>query len=621
MRENKPFLCLFPLLLASFLIPVFIPQNGETISLKTTLDSKYVRTDFIERDNKSLTHEYNPRLLLQYSYPITEWTDLSAEGRFNYKKEDKKPEEDTETKEPQIELRLKSSIYDVKTGYKETWTRNQTENRIFGHILIQPLILPELRVNYDHDETKNQDKKDKLTIRSIYKLTNSLKIKFDFKHEYRTYDEPDPNSKNISPDNEFLNIGGEIEFKRSLTSRRSVNVEVSYKFESLYEEEKDSNQTVDKDELAHILRGKLSYSPNNKTNVSLEYESKIKDDHLKGNDNSDQELQLNLSQKFSDWLITTGRIRKEDKQEYSNTETDELKDSEKLVVLGEVKATLSDWLQPTLKAIYEETEQSDLKSIPEKGDKTIIEGSLKSDFPSLLRSYQIIDFNRTHEDKEESPFSEDERLVWRWSMNPVHNLILKPEYTYSKTKNIREEERDITNEYKFTVDYLFNLNDYLNLNFSHKTSTKRIKRSYKQLDQELINDPNSTSEEIVQGRIRREIDKEINNDSSLEIDFNPIQSLFITSRIDRKEYRIEREIPSEEMAYSINFEWTFTPFTWSTSYKYNDKQQANDTETFESKLIYDNSDYMIEGEYKFTQTFMKEKKKEDVVTLHFKLVF
>lgn len=69
------------------------------------------------------------------------------------------------------------------------------------------------------------------------------------------------------------------------------------------------------------------------------------------------------------------------------------------------------------------------------------------------------------------------------------------------------------------------------------------------------------------------------------------------------------------------------PFTWSTSYKYDDKKQQDDTETFESKILCDFTDYTIEVEYKFTQTFMSPEDnkdnvdKEDIVTLRLKATF
>jgi len=78
------------------------------------------------------------------------------------------------------------------------------------------------------------------------------------------------------------------------------------------------------------------------------------------------------------------------------------------------------------------------------------------------------------------------------------------------------------------------------------------------------------------------------------------------------------------MSYSLKYDWSFTPFTWSTSYKYDDKEQQNDTETFESKILCDFSDYTIEVEYKFTQTFQDQEEyndTEDIVTLRFKATF
>jgi hypothetical protein len=117
--------------------------------------------------------------------------------------------------------------------------------------------------------------------------------------------------------------------------------------------------------------------------------------------------------------------------------------------------------------------------------------------------------------------------------------------------------------------------------------------------------------------------REINDDSSLEVDFQPFESLFMTSQITRKDYEITGNNPSqsEEISYSFKYDWAFTPFTWSTSYKYDDKKQQNDTETFESKINCDFSDYTLEAEYKFTQTFISLEDKEEVITLRFKAVF
>ena len=102
-----------------FCIYLFLtPPIAESASVKATLDAKYIRTDTTKTGIKTLTNEYNPRLSVRYSHPLNRWTNLSGEAKFDYKKEDKKSEEDTETREPQIELRLKSLIYDFKTGFK-----------------------------------------------------------------------------------------------------------------------------------------------------------------------------------------------------------------------------------------------------------------------------------------------------------------------------------------------------------------------------------------------------------------------------------------------------------------------------------------------------------------------
>jgi hypothetical protein len=197
-------------------------------------------------------------------------------------------------------------------------------------------------------------------------------------------------------------------------------------------------------------------------------------------------------------------------------------------------------------------------------------------------------------------------------LSPIENLSLKPEYIRSVTNKKDTSDttkdgpsKDITNEYKLNFDYSFSLHDIWVVNLSHETSSKKVETRFK--------DPNIQTK-------RRE---EKNNDSSLEVDFQPYEALFITSQITRRHYKITGDNPSisEEMSYSFKFDWSFNPFTWSTSYKYDDKKQQNDTETFESKILYDFSDYTVEVEYKFTQTFRSPKDMEDIVTLRFKAVF
>ena len=585
-----------------------IPFIGESASVKTTLDTKYIRTYTRKPGQESnLENEYNPRLSVKYTHPLTRWTDLSGEARFDYKKEDKRPEEDTETREPQIELRLKSLIYDFKTGFKETWTQKATDNRAFGHLLIQPSELPELRVDYDHDERKDQSKKDKITLGTIYKPSKTLRVKLDLKHEYT-------NNLPIggNPDEEELDLTGEIKFNHTLSTRSPIKLDLSYKVESLYQEQKDPVQTVDEDKLLQTIRGKVSYRPTNKTDISMEYENKTKDDRAGNQDNTEQDIQFDLSQKISDWLSATGRFKKESKEEQSEPTTGSVSnfiDTDKTTLQAQIRAIPTDWFQLTLKVIdeaIEEIEETDPNGMLETENKTIMEASLRSDFPNLLRSYQTLDFKTVDDDRTDAtlglaPYSEEERFMWKWSIEPMDNLTLKPEYIRSVTQDIRDQERDTTLEYKFNLGYKLSVNDTWEVNFSHATSRKRT-------ESESV-DPNVS------------IIRERNDDSSLEIDFQPYDTLFITSQITRKDYRIEGERPSEEMSYSLKYDWSLTPFTWSTSYKYDDKPQSNDTETFESKIILDFSDYTLEGEYKFTQTFLAEKNKEDTVTLRFKAVF
>lgn len=589
-RKHIYLLILVPLVFGIFF--AFPLHIGEPASVKTTLDAKYTRRDSTQTGLRDIDHEYNPRLSVKYSHPLTRWTNLSGEAKFDYKKEDRSSEPDTETKEPQIELRLKSLIYDFKTGFKETWNKNKpTEKRAFGHLLIQPSELPEFRVDYDHDETKNQLKKDRITLGAIYKPSRILRIKLDFRHEYTDY------ISVSTPDIDDIDMNGEIKFNYTLSTRCPIKMEISYRAETLYQEELNIKSAVKQDEFLQTLRGKLSYRPTKKTDISLEYENKAKDDQKTGEDKSDQDIQFDISQNLTDWLEVRGWIRDESKEELDPNKGD----TKKRTLNGHIRAVPKKWLQLNLKVIDEKSEETDLG---EKIDKTIIEASLRSDFPNLLRSYQTLDFKSVNEDKQETPFSEEERFIWKWSLSPIENLSLKPEYIRSVTNKIEDPSKDITNEYKLNFGYDFSVHDIWTVNLSHVTSRKRVETRYTDAD------PN----------IRRET----NDDSSLEVDFQPYESLFITSQVTRKDYRIisgDNPSTSEEMSYSLKFDWSFTPFTWSTSYKYDDKKQQNDTESFESKILYDFTDYTIEVEYKFTQTFRFPKDKEDIVTLRFKAVF
>ncbi|MBN2373384.1 hypothetical protein JXL19_06340 [bacterium] len=612
MGNSKLLHGVFFFFLLTFLI-IMLPYIGESASVSTTLDAKYARTNTVKPGEKTIANEYNPRLTFQYSHPLTIYTDLSAEGKFDYKKEDRRyvyntqanELEDTETREPQIELRLKSLIYDFKAGFKEVWNQNQTENRAFGQFLIQPSKLPELRINYDHDEKQDQYEKDKIALRTTYKPSRPFLVKLDFKHEYTKYEAIENQTSN--PDIESFDLNGEVTFNHVLSTRRPVKLDASYKIESIYEEKKDAPEPPNRDELLQTIRGKFTYKPTESTDMSMEYENKTKDDNQGGNDNSDQEFQFNISQKIWDWLSAAGKIRKETKEERDEAAglVAGVKDTEKLTLQGQVRAVPTDWFQLTLKAIDERIDErfelTDPNDIPERKDKAILEGSLRSDFPNLLNFYQTLDYKTVNENKQESPYTEEERFSLKWSLNPINKLTLKPEYSRSITRNIKEDKRENTNEYNFSVDYDLDLNDYLKLSISHKTGRKDIK-SY-------LHDADSSTR------------RETNDDSSLDVDFQPYDTLFITSQVTRKDSRIEGERPSEEMSYSLKFDWTVTPFTWSTSYKYNDKTQTNDTETFESKLIFSFSDYTVEGEYKFTQTFMPEKDMEDIITIRFKAVF
>ncbi|MGA1839967.1 MAG: hypothetical protein ACMUIU_05005 [bacterium] len=613
-RKHIYLLILTLLILCAFF--AFPPLTGESASVKTTLDAKYTFRDSTEMGSRDKDHEYNPRLSVKYSNQLTRWTNLTGEAKFDYKREDKSREEDTETREPQIELMLKSLIYDFKTGFKETWNINRpTEQRAFGHLLIQPSELPELQVDYDHDETKNQLKKNKITLGAQYKPSKTLRIKLDFKHEYTDYIDQD------QPDIDDINMNGEVKFNHTLSTRAPTKVEISYKVETLYQEtlyqkQRDTNSPVSQDELLQTLRGKLSYKPTQKTNISLEYENKTKSDRrATGEDKSHQDMQFDVRQDLTDWLEVRGWIRRESEEEQDIDSNNKITytDTEKRTINGYIRAVPKKWMQLNVKVINEESIEEPKGSDPgEKIDKTTLEASLRSDFPNLLRSHQSLDFKRVNENKHEKPFSEEERLMWKWSFSPVENLTLRPEYIRSVTNKKDTSDitydgpsKDVTNEYRLNFDYSLSLHDIWTVDFSHDTSRKEVETRFTDKD---IPSKNRT---------------EINNDSSLELDFQPYESLFITSQVTRRYYKISGDNPSksEEMSYSFKFDWSFSPFTWSTSYKYDDKKEQNDTETFESKILYDFSDYTLEVEYKFTQTFRAPKDMEDIITLRFKAVF
>ncbi|MGA1795514.1 MAG: hypothetical protein ACMUIL_06610 [bacterium] len=582
------------------------PLPGESATVTTTIDAKYTRTDSTGSPSgageDNLTHEYNPRLSVKYAHPLTEWTDLSGEVKFDYKKEDNRSimNEDTETREPQIELRLKSLIYDFKTGFKETWHQNKpTENRAFGHLLIQPSQLPELRLDYDHDETKDQFKRDKIAVGAIYKPSRVLRVKVDLKHEYTNNEE--------RADVEDVNLSGEVKLNHTFSTSRPFKMEISYKAESLYQEEKDTQSGVKQDEFLQTLRSKLSYKPTHKTDMSLEYENKQKDDQEGFQDNTDQDIQFDLSQRMTDWLSISGRARKESEEERRDTGVNTV-DTDKLTLQGQLRATPTEWFQFTFKVIdeaLEEFEEQDPNRPLDKRDKRILEASLRSDFPHFLRSYQTLDFKTVDEDKQDTQFSEEERFMWKWDLNPLKNLSLKPEYIHSVTSTMdpnRDSLPEVTDEYKMGLRYKLSIYDVWTVDFSHVMSRKHI-------------ETRRAGSSFSASR------KETNDDSTLDVDYQPFASLFVTSQITRKDYRIEGQEPSEEMSYSLKFDWSSAPYTWSTSYKYDDKEQANDTETFESKILFDFSDYTLEGEYKFTQTFVVPRDREKIITLRVKAVF
>jgi len=104
---------------------------------------------------------------------------------------------------------------------------------------------------------------------------------------------------------------------------------------------------------------------------------------------------------LAEWLKATGRIRKETKEERQEVSGPDLKtdtiDTEKLTLQGHIKAAPTDWFQLNFKIIDEALEETDPNNASEKRDKTIIETSLRSDFPHFLRSYQTLDFKKVNE--------------------------------------------------------------------------------------------------------------------------------------------------------------------------------------------------------------------------------
>jgi len=238
-----------------------------------------------------------------------------------------------------------------------------------------------------------------------------------------------------------------------------------------------------------------------------------------------------------------------------------------------------------------------------KEDSQSIEGTWKSDFQHFFnaRNTFTAKFVKEKENRSDSGLNElpeEEHYKWKLQLTPFTNLTLTPEYNLSKEESAGAPE-STTREFKNQISYKLQFMNQLVTNFSYSLSRKKTEYS----------------------PVSSEYPSSLDNDKDIKIDlkFTPTTNFILSTQFVR-DIRETTDRDEENTSYSLNYDWRFEPFTWSSSIKYddhesNDPRPIQDTMIFESRLTYKIKNYDLTANYKYTKDYYDEPDKEERVGL------
>ncbi len=561
-------------------------------------DLKYEneKTDDAQKDETDeLQHEYQVR----YSAPISLETKLESELKAKIKKESSL----SETKDwPYWTFRVKSRLYGFMLGYKETEEEKETaevtgtKNAYFD-LKLQPEYLPSVNVKYDFERKidPNQPRNHKFSINSSYNIKNFFKIRLNYQGEKTDY----KNQPTDIKEGDFL---GQISLKHFIFHNK-LRFDFDYKYEEEGEKEEKDPQVIDPnsldtdtywershDESIRTAITKLTYKITPDTTLTTHYEKKNEKEKVEGEDKEKNTFWLNVNQKICSYIKVAGKYKHEKNHDEG------IEENQNDIYEAQVTANPSKWLDLRGRVKFESKDIDSLTDDKEdkKENNRTLEGTWKSNFPQFFKAINTFNIKFSKEkdnfidpNKGDDSLEREEHYKWKIRLTPIDNFNLAPEYNVS-------EEKSITHEFKTTMSYKLYCASRMKIGLSHTLGRKRVKE-----EEQALGVPGPKI-------------KEYNDDTKFNIKFIPHQNLIFSTQIIREANKTitNGNVDQDEvnLSYAFNYDWRFNPFTWSSSFKYDDRDDDNksgggDTETFESKLTYKIKNYDVTANYKYTKTY------------------
>jgi len=604
------------------------------------IDLTYEKTDTTqanENSKKSVDLKQEYRLLHNASLSLD--TKIATELRASVERENREEREnqegstdsDTSINKPYANFQMKSRLYDFELGYQGSNEKtNSTLNtdEAFFDCKLQPEYLPELNVKYDFKGETKSDNPDiythNISVGSLYNVQDFLRIRLDYEGEVTDYkDTGKPSETSDTQPSETSggdikkgNFLGQVTLKHFLLNNK-LRFSLDYKAEQ--ESEKDQEQLYDdfwtkvNDQFIQTVNSQITYAITPSTTLSAQYENKHTQDKVDniqdttGGTEQKDNFRMDLSQRICSYMTVLGKYRSEKNK-------DENQDESADTYEAEINANPQRWLDLRGKVATESRNINGLEDdgLDNKEDTQTIEGTWGADFPQLLDTRNTFDVKLVREKKDGLDSSREKHYRWKLQLTPIINLSLTPEYDFTEEKEYLPFANTVTREFRTVAAYGLSFSSHLKVNLSHSLSRKRIEEE--QFDME------------------NNMEKENNDDTKLDITFTPTQNLIFSSQIVRqdKSKRIFQNgylTTQDEVdtSYAINYDWRFDPFTWSSSFKYDDRKgedSGSDTEALESRLTYTmKKNYDFTMNYKYTKTYSVDNDKETRIGFHFRAYY
>jgi hypothetical protein len=572
-------------------------------------------------DEKSVDVNQEYRLLHNASLSLD--TKISTELRATVERDNQEPEPDTSLYKPYADFQMKSRLYNFELGYQgsdEQTDITQNTDEGFFNFTAQPEYLPELDVKYDFkSDVKSGDPKiyyHNISVNSLYNIQDFLRVRLDYEGQVTDY-HATPESLAGGTDNkgdiEEGDLLGQVTLKQFLLNNK-LRFSLDYKAEKEDEKYQDlindpNHWTKGSDQFIQITNSQITYAITPGTTLNAQYENKhtrgqVDPQNTTSGTEQENDFRMDLSQKICSYMTALGKYRSEKNQDESQNESVGTYEAE-------IDADPQKWLNLRAKLTTEARNTDGLEdnTLDKKEDTRTIEGSWDADLSQFLNARNTFDVKLMKEKTDGLDSSRENDYRWRLQLTPIVNLTVTPEYDVSNEKVYGPELTSTTNnntltrERRLEAAYALAFSPYLKANLSHSLSRKRMEGD--------------------------EPAKENNDDTKLDISFIPTQAITLSSQIIREDKRTFQngDLTEDELdtSYALNYDWRFDPFTWSSSFKYDNRSgetSEGDTETVESGLTYKlKQNYDFTTNYKYTKTYSDDNPKEIRISFELRAYF